>query len=61
MAETSDNQQQSERVLREVSRFLKELRYGSIEIQVHDGQVVSIERRERTRFSSSAPRQSAER
>lgn len=50
-----------DRVLREVARLLKGLRFGAIEIQVHDGQVVAIERRERTRFTSSAPRQPAER
>ncbi len=45
-----------DRVLREVARLLKDLRFGAIEIQVHDGQVVAIERRERTRFSASDQR-----
>jgi hypothetical protein len=49
-----------DRVLGEVSRLLKDLRFGSIEIQVHDGQVVAIERRERTRFAPG-PRPSSER
>ena len=40
-----------DRVLAEVVRLLAGLRFGSIEIQVHDGHVVSIERRERTRFA----------
>jgi hypothetical protein len=47
----------TERVLREIARYLNHLRYGSIEITVHDGQVVAIERRERLRF---APRASTE-
>ncbi len=46
----------SDRVLREVARLLKDLRFGAIEIQVHDGQVVAIERRERTRFTASDQR-----
>lgn len=41
----------SDRVLREVARHLSNLRFGSVEILVHDGQVVSIERRERTRLA----------
>ncbi len=44
------DQEAAERALREVARLLKDLRFGAIEIQVHDGHVVSIERRERTRF-----------
>jgi hypothetical protein len=51
----------TERVLREVARLLKDLRFGAIEIQVHDGQVVAIERRERTRFSSGSQRPAPER
>lgn len=50
-----------ERVLREVARYLRDLRFGSIEIQVHDHQVVAIERRERTRFAVGSQRQSSER
>lgn len=49
-----------EQVLREVARLLKDLRFGSIEIQVHDGQVVAIERRERTRFTSGSARRPAQ-
>lgn len=41
----------TDRILREVARHLNNLRFGSIEILVHDGQVVSIERRERTRLT----------
>lgn len=50
-----------DRILSEVSRLLKDLRFGSIEIQVHDGQVVAIERRERTRFAPGPQRPSSER
>ncbi len=37
-------------VLREVARQLAGLRFGSIEIVVHDGAVTQIERREKVRF-----------
>lgn len=46
----------ADRALREVARLLKDLRFGAIEIQVHDGQVVAIERRERTRFTAGGQR-----
>lgn len=36
----------------EILRAVHDVRYGSIEITVHDGKVVQIERREKTRFSS---------
>lgn len=39
-----------ERALREA---LRDLRFGSLEIVVHDARVVQIERRERTRFADS--------
>jgi hypothetical protein len=34
-------------------RALRGLRFGSVEIVVHDGRVVQIERRERVRFDSA--------
>lgn len=34
----------------QIHRALESLRYGSIEIVVHDGRVIQIERRERVRF-----------
>lgn len=43
-------------VLEEVSRLLAGLRFGSIEIVVHDGAVTQIERRERHRMRSSGTR-----
>ena len=51
---------QLERVIREVTRHLANLRFGSIEILIHDGNVVSIERRERTRFAPTSSRHSAD-
>ncbi|MEQ1602056.1 MAG: YezD family protein [Methylophilaceae bacterium] len=37
-------------VLQEIARALEQLRYGSIEIVVHEGKVTQIERREKIRF-----------
>ncbi|HYE05747.1 MAG TPA: YezD family protein [Planctomycetota bacterium] len=34
----------------EVLSQIRSLRYGAIEIQVHDGRIVQLERRERQRF-----------
>jgi hypothetical protein len=36
-----------------VLRALRGLRFGSVEIVVHDGRVVQIERRERVRFDAA--------
>ena len=50
----SDSQQQGdndahEEALRRVADILDTLRFGSIEIVVHEGRVVQIERREKVR------------
>ncbi len=39
-----------EDVLAEIKRQLAQLRYGSLEISVHNGQVVQLERREKKRW-----------
>ena len=41
----------SPQVEREISRALRDLSFGSVEIVVHDGRVVQIERKEKVRFS----------
>jgi hypothetical protein len=38
------------RIERELVNALGEIRYGSIEIVIHDARVIQIERRERIRF-----------
>lgn len=45
---------QQDHLLQEIARSLSGLRFGSIEIQVHEGRVVSIERRERIRLAPPA-------
>ena len=42
-------------VLAALVRLLRELRYGSIEIVVHEGRVTQIERREKVRFQAPEP------
>ena len=37
----------------EVTRSVESLRYGSVEITVHDGKVTQIERREKFRFKAN--------
>lgn len=39
-----------------LARVLRGLRFGSVEIVVHDGSVVRIERRERIRLDATHPR-----
>ena len=36
---------------RKVLEALRDLRYGSVEIVIHDGELVQIERKEKVRFS----------
>jgi hypothetical protein len=43
-------------VLGTLTRLLREVRYGSIEIVVHEGRVTQIERREKVRFAGTEPR-----
>ena len=35
---------------RELLRLVRTLRFGAVEIQVHEGRIVQVERRERQRF-----------
>lgn len=40
----------AEDVLAEIKRQLAQIRYGSVEIQIHNGQVVQLESREKKRW-----------
>jgi hypothetical protein len=42
----------NERVLKFIADAVKSIRYGSVEIVIHDGQVVQIESRQKRRFDS---------
>lgn len=45
-----NNAQNNDEVLLEVLRAMKSMRFGSIEIIVHEGKVTQIERREKVRL-----------
>lgn len=40
-------------VLREIKHVLAQIQYGSLEISVHNGRIVQLERREKKRFDKS--------
>jgi hypothetical protein len=41
-------------VLQELTHAIESLRFGSVEITVHDGKVTQIERREKVRFGQES-------
>jgi hypothetical protein len=43
--------------IREILSAIENLRYGSVEIVVHDGRVTQIEKREKVRFGQEASQQ----
>jgi len=44
-------------VVREILSAIENLRYGSVEIVVHDGRVTQIEKREKVRFAQEPSHQ----
>ena len=40
-------------VVQEILRAIEGLRFGSVEITVHEGRITQIEKREKVRFTSS--------
>lgn len=46
-------------VLSELIQEIQSLRYGSVEITVHDGRITQIEKREKVRFSENKPTSTA--
>jgi hypothetical protein len=47
--ESGYNKSQHLEIVRQISQMLEGIRFGSIEIVVHDGKVVQIERKEKLR------------
>jgi hypothetical protein len=43
-------------VIAEIQRAIEQLRFGSVEITVHEGRVTQIEKREKVRFGQDAQR-----
>ena len=53
MSETTTTKDASEPAWeRTVRQAVRALRYGSVEVQVHDGRVVQVETREKVRFGN---------
>jgi len=49
-AGTDDNRPLSPALLKELRQALLAIRYGAVELVIHDGRVVQLERREKVRF-----------
>lgn len=43
-----------------IATLLQDIRYGSVEVVVHDGRIVQIDKRERFRINESKSRDSAQ-
>jgi hypothetical protein len=53
---TLSNVNVTEEVIAEIQRAIEQLRFGSVEITVHEGRVTQIEKREKVRFGQDAQR-----
>jgi len=49
---TDVNDNGTKEILNQVAQLLKEIRFGSVEIILHEGRVVQIERKEKLRFNN---------
>jgi hypothetical protein len=45
--------QVTDEIIQELVHAIEQLRYGSVEVTVHDGRVTQIERREKVRFNQT--------
>ncbi|HEV3114388.1 MAG TPA: YezD family protein [Candidatus Binataceae bacterium] len=50
----ADHDETLEKAMGEILRSIKNVRFGSIEITIHDSRVVQIERKEKVRFAAIA-------
>jgi hypothetical protein len=50
--EKTPREPQTTEILNQIADLLQEIKFGSIEIIVHEGKVVQIERKEKLRFDS---------
>lgn len=53
LAEKSSPQPAIDAVLQHIAAAISSIRFGSIELVIHDGRVVQIEKREKTRIEPS--------
>jgi hypothetical protein len=51
---TASRDEAFELVMAEIVRSVRNVRFGSVEITIHDSQVVQIERKEKVRLAPSA-------
>lgn len=49
-ARISESPEIDEDVLKELKQALSQIQYGSLEISIHNGRIVQLERREKKRF-----------
>jgi Uncharacterized small protein len=49
-ARISESPAIDEDVLKEIKQALSQIQYGSLEISIHNGRIVQLERREKKRF-----------
>jgi len=50
------NEAATNKIVQEILHAIQDIRFGSIEITVHEGRVTQIERREKVRFGSEQQR-----
>jgi hypothetical protein len=48
----ADHDETLEKAMTEILRSIKSVRFGSVEITIHDSRVVQIERKEKLRFAA---------
>lgn len=51
----------SDQILRQIERAISEIKYGSVEIVIHDSHVVQIEKKEKLRFGADHKNTGADR
>ena len=56
VSEGSANEGDSSEIYRRIFDAIRGIRYGSVEVIIHDSQVVQIERKEKVRFDVGANR-----
>ncbi len=54
MGQTKSGEEANQKVLQEVLRAIQSVRFGAVEIVIHDSKVVQIERREKVRFDNDS-------
>jgi hypothetical protein len=52
VSEESSREPRMSEIATQIAEIIQEIRFGSIEITIHEGKVVQIERKEKLRFDS---------